>query len=149
MHQIKFRGKIYYSEFEMPANIRQAYQKAKLQEAKSKPQTDIVDLHPDVKEMYEKSRDKPGDSNAFVPQANDLPSTDLPSTDEISRQSAPVNMKHLPSDKSIYQPAPPVVDHEKATVEPESGTVTSQLIYGVLVAIVITALVYFAVQLFR
>jgi hypothetical protein len=144
MPQIKFKGKTYYSEFEMPPHIRQAYQKAKLQEASSKPLTDVVDMHPDVKAVYERAVSKVENSSSS-PQQTD----NLPTTDEIYRQSAPQNMRHLPSDESIYQPAPPIVDPEKANIEPESGAVVSRLIYGILVAIVVTALVYFAVQFLR
>ncbi len=144
MPQIKFRGKTYYSEFEMPPNVRQAYQKEKLKEASSKPLTDVVDMHPDVKAVYEKAVNKVENSSSS-PQQTD----DLPTTDEIYRQSAPQDMRDLPSDESIYRPSPPVVDPDKSTIEPESGLVTSRLIYGILVAIVITALVYFAVQFLR
>jgi hypothetical protein len=143
MPQIKFRGKTYYSEFEMPPNVRQAYQKAKLQEASSKPLTDIVDMHPDVKAVYEKAVNKVGDNSSSSQTG------ELPTTDEIYRQSAPEEMRHLPSDESIYRPALPVVDPDQSTIEPESGMVASRLVYGILLAIVVTALVYFAVQLFR
>ncbi len=144
MPQIKFRGKIYYSEFEMPPKVRQAYQKAKLQEDSSKPLTDIVDLHPDVKAAYEKAVNKVENRSSSDQQTNDLPTTD-----EIYRQSAPQELRHLPSDETIYRPAPPIIDPERSTIEPESGMVTSRLIYGILIAVVVTALVYFAVQFFR
>jgi len=144
MPQIKFRGKIYYSEFEMPPKVRQAYQKAKLEEANSKPLTDIVDLHPDVKAAYEKAVNKVENSSSAHQQTNDLPTTD-----EIYRQSAPQDLRHLPSDESIYRPAPPIIVPEKPTIEPESGMVASRLIYGILLAILVTGLVYFAVQFFR
>jgi hypothetical protein len=144
MPQIKFKGKTYYSEFEMPPKVRQAYQKEKLKEARSKPLTDVVDLHPDVKAVYEKAVNKLENSPSSTQQTDHLPTTD-----EIYRQSAPRDMRDLPSDESIYRPAPPVVDPDRSTIEPESGIVASRLIYGVLIAIVVTALVYFAVQLIR
>lgn len=62
MPKIVFRGKTYYSEFEMPPNVRQAYRKEKRKERSAeengtvaKPLTEVVDMSPEMKEIYERA----------------------------------------------------------------------------------------------
>ena len=143
MPQITFRGKTYNSEFEMPQDVRQAYQESKMREASAKTLSDVVDVPANVKDVYERAVGKEEQSNSSQS------TKDLPTSEEIYRQSAPQDMKHLPSDESVYRPSPMVVDPGHSTTEPESGMVASRLIYGILVALIVTALIYFAVQLFR
>jgi hypothetical protein len=111
MPKITFRGKTYYSEFEMPPNIRRAYQ---------------------------------------TEQSNSSPSRkELPTTDELYRQSAPSDMKHLPSDESSYQPSAPIVDPQYSTIEPESSYVIRGLIFGILWSLVMIAIVFLVIEFLR
>ena len=59
MPRIEFRGKTYNNEFEMPLDVRQAYNKEKEEQAKknktgTKTLTDIVDMSPEVQAIYER-----------------------------------------------------------------------------------------------
>src|SRR5512139_3070716 len=111
MPKITFRGKTYYSEFEMPTNIRRAYQKEQIREASTKPLTDVVDMPAEVKEVYKRALDREEQSS---------PSTkDLPTSEELYRQSAPENMRHLPSHESMYQPSAPIIDPYHSSIEPD------------------------------
>ncbi len=109
MPRITFRGKTYYSEFEMPPHIRRAYQKEQ-----SSPSTE-----------------------------------ELPTSEEMYRQSAPENMRHLPSEESVYQPSAPIIDPEHSTIEPELSLVLRGLVFGILWSLVLIAIVFLAIELFR
>jgi hypothetical protein len=74
---------------------------------------------------------------------------ELPKTEDIYRQSAPENMKHLPSDESIYRPSEPLIDPTKSVIEPESGLGMNRLVSSVLWALILVVLVYFAMQCLR
>jgi hypothetical protein len=59
MPKIEFRGQTYNDEFEMPYEIRQAYIREKEQQtnkdnSSARSLTDVVDMSPEVKAMYEK-----------------------------------------------------------------------------------------------
>ncbi len=142
MSRITFRGKTYYSEFEMPPNIRRAYQKEQIRKTSSKPLTDIVDMSPEVKDAYKRALQQEEQAN--------LPSVqDLPTTDELYRQSAPEELRHLPSDETIHQPSAPVIDPDHPTIEPDSGPVARGLAIGVLCALVIILIVFLIIQFLR
>src|SRR5688500_8877621 len=98
MPKIEFRGQTYTNELEMPYDVRQAYirekeRRSEKENSGTRPLTDIVDMSPEVKAIYERAMDK---------VENKLPSSqqpkNLPKTEDIYRQSAPDGMKHLPSD---------------------------------------------------
>lgn len=141
MPQITFRGKTYNSEFEMPQEIRQAYQEEQMREASTKSLTDVVDMHPDVRAVYEKAVDRVGDASSRTQQPDNLPTTE-----DLYRQSAPQELRHLPSDESIYRPAPPIVDPARSNIEPESSFEPRRLVTGLVWALIIMALVYLVMQ---
>ena len=150
MSKIVYKGKTYYSVFEMPPNIRQAYEreqkKARSAETKStagKPLTDIVDMSPEVKKIYERAA-----SNVEEKSGSSRPLEDLPKTEDIYRQSAPADMKHLQSDESLYQPSRPVVDPIPSTIEPEEGVGMRGLVWGVIVALIISGFAFLLSRLF-
>jgi len=144
MSKIVFRGKTYNSEFEMPVDAYQAYQEEKRQEASTeensaitKPLTDIVDMSPEIKEIYERAV-----SHVEERSASSRPLEELPKTEDIYRQSAPADMKHLPSDESLYQPSRPLVDPIPSTIEPDEGIGMRGLAWGVIVALILTGIAF-------
>src|SRR5262245_45047683 len=121
MPKIEFQGKTYNNEFEMPPDIRQAYEKEKersneTKDASTTSLTDLVEMSPQLKEIYERAQGR-----VEKTLSSSTPSNELPKTEDIYRQSAPDDMKHLPSDESIYRPSEPLIDPMKSTIEPESG----------------------------
>src|SRR6266496_6737173 len=63
MPKIDFRGKTYNSEFEMPPDVRQAYNEEKERSAdksgtSAKSLTDLVEMSPEMKEIYERAVEK-------------------------------------------------------------------------------------------
>jgi hypothetical protein len=141
MPKITFRGKTYTSEFEMPPHIRRAYQEEQIHRTSTKPLTDIVDMPAEVKEAYKRALDREEQSS---------PSTkELPTSEELYRQSAPENMRHLPSDETVYQPSAPIIDPEHSTIEPESGLVLRGLVFGILWSLVLIGIVFLVIQIFR
>ncbi len=142
MPRIVFGGKVYNNEFEMPADIRQAYQEKQKQEknnANKKPLTDIVDMAPEVKKLYERAlgrvEEQPTESK---------PLNELPNTEDIYRQSAPQDMKHLPSAESVYQPSKPIIDPMKSTIEPELGI--SRFITSIVWAFILVAIAFVIIR---
>ena len=143
MPKITFRGKTYYSEFEMPPNIRRAYQKGQMRKANAKSLNDVVGMSPEVEDIYNRARNQ-------EERAASLPSTDdLPTTEELYRQSAPADMRHLPADESVYRPSPPVIDPDHSTIEPESRLVLRGLIFGILWSLVLIAIVFLVIEVLR
>ena len=143
MAKIEFRGKTYNSEFEMPYDVRQAYiqekeHRAEKNKTSAKSLSDVVDMSPEVKEIYERAVGKVEEK--FEPQ----PSRDLPRTEDLYRRSAPKDMQNLPSDESIYRPSPPAVDDMKPAIEPESGT--GRLLTSILWALIVVAVVFLVLQ---
>jgi hypothetical protein len=136
MAKIEFRGQTYNDEFEMPYDVRQAYRREKERREGSKTGTksltDIVEMSPEVKAIYERAR---GNVEEKIEQRR--PTRDLPKTEDIYRQSAPGNMKHLPSDESIYQPSQQAIDPMKSAIEPESGL--RRLISSILWVLIVAA----------
>jgi len=149
MPKIEFRGKTYNSEFEMPLDIHQAYQEEKARASeKNKTNTtsltDIVEMSPQLKEIYERAQGKVEERSV-----SSRPLNELPKTEDIYRQSAPDDMKHLPSDESIYRPSEPLIDPTKSVIEPEPGFGVNRLISSVLWALLLVVIVYFALQFLR
>lgn len=144
MPRIEFRGKIYNSEFEMSPEDRRAYQREKEREKAgtgTKPLTDIVDMSPEVKAIYERAL---GNVEDKLPPAR--PARDLPKTEDIYRQSAPEDMKHLPSDESIYRPSRPLIDPGRSVIEPEPAFAMSRFISSLLWVLVLLAVVFLVTQ---
>ena len=93
MAKIEFRGQTYNNEYEMPYDVRQAYLREKenrteKDNASAKPLSDVVDMSPEVKAMYERALNKVEDK---LPPSRQ--SKNLPKTEDIYRQSAPDDMK--------------------------------------------------------
>jgi hypothetical protein len=92
MPKIEFRGQTYNDEFEMPDEVRQAYIQEKARRAQkdnsgTKPLTDIVNMSPEVKAIYERAV---GDVEDKLPSLQHT--RELPKTEEIYLQSAPDDM---------------------------------------------------------
>ena len=145
MAQIEFRGQTYNNEFEMPYDIRQAYLREKQQresnKASEKPLSDIVDMSPEVKKIYERAL---GDVEDEFPASRQT--KDLPRTEEIYRQSAPDDMKHLPSDESIYRPSQPLIDPAKSAIEPESAFGMNRFISSIIWVFILVAVAFVIMQ---
>ena len=141
MPQVTFKGKTYNSEFEMPEDIRQAYQEYQARETSKKPLTDIVDMPEEVRAVYERAMNRV--EKRF---GSSTPTKNLPRTDDIYRQSAPENMKHLPSDESVYQPSPPVIDPTNSTIEPEPSLIPGRLLSSIVWALVLAAILLLIMQ---
>ena len=146
MPGIEFKGKTYRNEFEMPADVREAYNREKDRRAEqtntaSRPLTDIVDMSPEVRQIYERAL-----GNVDEKLASSERSIDLPRTEDIYRQSAPDDMKHLPSDESIYRPSQPLIDPAQSAIEPESAFGMNRFISSVLWALILVAVGFIIVQ---
>jgi hypothetical protein len=140
MPRIDFKGKTYNNEFEMPYEVRQEFIRekerlAKKDESSARSLTDIVDMSPEVKAIYERALGKVEDKLPASRQPENLPRTE-----EIYRQSAPDDMKHLPSDESIYRPSQPLIDPAKSVIEPEPAFGMNRLISSILWALILVAI---------
>jgi hypothetical protein len=149
MPRIEFRGRTYNNEFEMPLDVRQAYNKEKEEQAKknktvTKSLTDIVDMSPEVQAIYERALGKVEEK-----LASSRPLNELPKTEDIYRQSAPDDMKHLSSDESIYRPSEPLIDPAKSVIEPEPAFGINRFVSSIVWAILLVVLVYFVMQFLR
>ncbi len=146
MPRIEFRGKTYNSEFEMPIDIREAYQEEKERDAKKnktgvKPLTEVVDMSPEVRAIYERALGKIDEK-----LASSRPLNELPRTEDIYRQSAPDDMKHLPSDESIYRPSKPLIDPTKSTIEAEPSLRLNRFISTILLALILVAVAFLVMR---
>jgi hypothetical protein len=149
MPRIEFRGQIYNDEFEMPYDIRQAYQREKERRAEKdksggKLLTEVVDMSPEVKAIYERALGKVEDKLPPSQQAKNLPKTE-----DIYRQSAPDDMKHLPSDESIYRPSQPLIDPQKSVIEPESAFGINRFVSSIVWAFILVAVAFIIMQFLR
>ena len=143
MPKIEFQGQTYNNEFEMPYDVRQAYIREK-DKPGTRSLTEMVDMSPEVKAIYERAMDKVKDK---LPSAQQP--MNLPKTEDIYRQSAPDDMKHLPSDESIYQPSQPLIDPGKSAIEPESAFGVSRFISSIVWALIMVAVVFIIMQFLR
>ena len=149
MPRIEFRGQTYNNEFEMPDDVRQAYRREKEIRAEkdnpgTKPLTEMVDMSPEMKAIYERALDQVEENLPSAQQPKNLPKTE-----DIYRQSAPSNMKHLQSDESIYQPSQPLIDPGKSAIEPESAFGVSRFITSIVWAFILVAIVFVIMQFLR
>ena len=145
MAKIEFRGKTYDNEYVMPYEVHQAYLKERKQRAESstasKPLSDIVDMAPEIKAIYERAL---GDVDNKLSASKRT--QELPKTEDIYRQSAPDNMKHLPSDESIYRPSQPLIDPDKSAIEPESALGMSRFISSVVWVLILVAVAFIVMR---
>ena len=130
----------------MPYEVRQAYLREKERRAEegnavTKPLSDMVDMSPEVKAIYERALDRVEDKLPASQQPRNLPGTE-----DIYRQSAPDNMKHLPSDESIYRPSQPLIDPGKSVIEPESAFGMSRFISSIVWAFILVAVAFIIIQ---
>ena len=148
MPKIEFRGQTYNNELEMPYEIRQAYLKEKKQRetdnTSETPLTDIVEMSPEMKAIYERAVNNVEDNLPPSQQTKNLPKTE-----DIYRQSAPVDMKHLPSDESIYRPSEPLIDPGKSAIEPESAFGMNRFVVSIIWALILIAVVFVVIQFLR
>ena len=133
----------------MPYEIRQAYIREKANRTEkgkrsTKSLSDVVDMSPEVKAIYERALDKVEDK---LPSSRQ--SKNLPKTEDIYRQSAPDDMKHLPSDESIYRPSEPLIDPGKSAIEPESAFGMNRFISSIVWAFILVAVAFLIMQLLR
>ena len=149
MSKIEFRGQTYNDELEMPYEVRQVYIQEKASrverdKAGARPLSDVVDMSPEVKAIYERALDKVEDKLPASQQ-----SVNLPKTEDIYRQSAPDDMKHLPSDESIYRPSQPLIDPGKSAIEPESAFGVNRFVASIVWAFILIAVAFVILQLLR
>ena len=148
MPRIEFRGQTYNNEFEMPYEIRQAYLREKKQQepknTSETPLTDIVDMSPEVKAIYERALGNVEERVTTSPR-----SKELPRTEDIYRQSAPDDMKHLPSDESIYRPSEPLIDPGKSVIEPEPAFGMNRFISSIVWTFILIAVAFVILQVMR
>lgn len=149
MPKIEFRGQTYNNELEMPYEIRQAYIREKERRAEegnagTRPLSDMVDMSPEVKAIYERAMEKVED---ILPSSQQP--KNLPKTEDIYRQSAPDDMKHLPSDESIYRPSQPLIDPGKSVIEPESAFGVGRFVSSIVWAFILVAVIFIIMQFLR
>jgi hypothetical protein len=149
MAKIEFRGQTYNNEFEMPYDVRQAYKREKERQTEkdkssAKPLTEIVDMSPEVKAIYERAL---GNVEDKLPSSRQT--KDLPKTEDIYRQSAPDDMKHLPSDESIYRPSQPLIDPGKSAIEPEPALGLKRFVSSIVLALILLAIAFIIMQFVR
>jgi hypothetical protein len=143
MAKIVFRGKTYNSVFEMPNDIREAYQvekrKTSPENNASKPLTDFVEMSDEIRELYERAR-----GNVKETTTSSRPLSELPKTEDIYRQSAPSHMKNLPSDESVYRESEPLSPPSHPAIEPESGA--RRLALTLFVIVVLAGIAFLVMQ---
>jgi hypothetical protein len=149
MPKIDFRGKTYNNEFEMPFDVRQAYNEEKERsnpksDTSGKSLTELVEMSPQLKEIYERAQGK-----VEARTSSSRPLNELPKTEDIYRQSAPENMKNLPSDESIYRPSEPLIDPAKSVIEPEPAFGLNRFVSSIIWAFLLVAAIFIIMQFLR
>jgi hypothetical protein len=143
MSKIIFRGRTYDSVFEMPDDIREAYQIEKrrgtAENTAAKPLTDFVEMSDEIRELYERAL-----GNVEEKTASSRPLSELPKTEDIYRQSAPTHMKGMPSDESLYQPSPPLSPPSQPAIEDDNGP--RRLALTLLVLVLLAGIAVFVYQ---
>ncbi len=130
----------------MPPEERKAYNREKDRRAGNsqiggKPLTEIVDMSPEVRAIYERALGKIDEK-----LASSRPLNELPRTEDIYRQSAPADMKHLPSDESIYRPSEPLITTVKSAIEPEPGWKVNRVVSTILWVLILVAAAFLIIQ---
>jgi hypothetical protein len=143
MSRIVFRGKTYNSVFEMPNEIREAYQiekrKQPVENNAAKPLTDFVEMSDEIRELYERAL-----GNVEERPVSSTPLSELPKTEDIYRQSAPAHMQDLPSDESVYRPSPALSPPPHPAIEPEDGA--RGLALTLFMIVLLAGIAFFALQ---
>ncbi|HSM70565.1 MAG TPA: hypothetical protein VK851_03395 [Anaerolineales bacterium] len=114
MPKIVFRGKTYNSVFEMPDDIRAAYQIEKRTKTAGtnadQPLTDFIEMSDEIKEMYERAVGKVDKKTA-----SSQPLKEFPKSEDIFRQSAP-------SEESMYRPSKLPTPPSQGAIEEDNGS---------------------------
>jgi len=143
MSKIVFRGKSYNSVFEMPDDIRKAYQVEKrnkpAESNAAKPLTDFVEMSDEIRDLYERAL-----GNVEKKTASSRPLSELPSTEEIYRQSAPSHMKNMPSDESVYRPSRSLNTPAHQAIEADDGP--RRLAFTIVAILVLAGIAFFVMQ---
>ena len=101
MPKIEFRGRSYNSVFEMPDDVRKAYELEKRMDYKpdvDKLLTDFVEMSDDIKEMYERAVGKAADKNSQSQKRQRKPK---PYSDDDYFKPSPMPSKSTPNDPFI------------------------------------------------
>ena len=143
MSKIVFRGKTYNSVFEMPNDIREAYQIEKRKQpagtTSAKPLTNFVEMPDEIRELYERAL-----GNVENRTASSRPLSELPKTEDIYRQSAPSHMRDQPSDESIYHHSRPLPAPSHPAIEDDDGSRRLALTLAIL--ILLAGVAFFVIQ---
>ncbi|HAV75790.1 MAG TPA: hypothetical protein DCX53_00390 [Anaerolineae bacterium] len=143
MPKIVFRGKTYNSVFEMPNELREAYQVEKRRgpagNNASKPLTDFVEMSDEIRDMYERALGTVKDKSV-----SSQPLSELPTTEDIYRQSAPSHMKNLPSDESAFRPSPSPVPPAHPAIEEDNGP--RRLVLTIIGVMILAGAAFFVLQ---
>jgi len=143
MSKIMFRGKTYNSVFEMPNEIREAYQiekrKQPAQNNASRSLTDFVEMSDEMRELYERAL-----GNVDKKSVSSKPLSELPRTEDIFRQSAPSHLKKMPSDESIYRPSRLPKPSAHPAIEDDDGP--RRLAITLFLLILLAGVVFFVFQ---
>jgi hypothetical protein len=143
MPRITFRGKTYNSVFDMPNDIRQAYQIEKRQNPESsaaRPLTEFVEMSDEIRQLYERARE-----NLDEKPASSRPLSEFPKTEDFYRRSTPENTKNRRPGRSIFRSSSPAIPQGTPTIEPESGL--RRLVASLFWALLFVALAFLAIQL--
>ena len=129
MPVIVFRGKTYNSVFEMPDEVRKAYQLEKKRPTTENMSTPgMFDMPAEVREIYEKALDN----------LNEKPIASQTS----NRAERSKNVR--PSDESLYRPSPPIITDSQPAIEPESNT--RRLVTSLVLAFLLLGIAYLVLQ---
>jgi len=143
MSRIVFRGKTYNSVFEMPNDVREAYQiekrKQPAENSASKPLTEFVQMSDEIRELYERAL-----GNVDDRPSSSKPLSELPNTEDIYRQSAPAHMQNMPSDESIYRQSKPITPTSQPAIEDDNGP--RRLAFTLAILILLAGIVFFVIQ---
>jgi len=123
MSKIVFRGKSYNSVFDMPDEIRKAYQIEKRSGPKRESEkllTDFIEMSDELREMYERAA---GNVNIKPPR----PQENRPSSEE-----------------KIYQPSPSISMSQKPAIEEDDGP--RRLALTIVLLLLLSGIVLFVMQ---
>ena len=133
MAKIVFRGKTYKSIFDMPDDVRRDYRKSKSSTntgmASGTFSSNLDNVPTIVKDIYERVQQNMGDVSSSSAQLDNLPkAVDMYSRKPMER-----------SDESIYEPAPPLVNNPRDTIEPDTGV--RRLVLSLFIALLVGGVV--------
>ncbi|MDX1377529.1 MAG: hypothetical protein R3307_01670 [Anaerolineales bacterium] len=136
MSKIVFRGKTYNSVFEMPDEIREAYQIEKRSKTAGtnadKPLTDFIDMPDEIRDMYERAVGKVDKKSA-----SSQPLREFPKAEDIFRRSG-----H--SEESLYTPSEVPNPPAQGAIEDDDGP--RRLALTIFVIVVLIGAAFFILQ---